>query len=112
MKQKFASFILLSLLSVVVLPAVASAAIGDPLPGEVGSPIALLQKIDNIINWVFALMMVLAVVFILMAAFAFVTGGPKGAEEAREKLIWAIVGIVIAVLARSIPAVLKMIIQT
>ncbi len=110
MKQKFASLALFFLLAILVLPTVSGAATGDPLPGAVSSPIALLQKIEAVTNWVFAFFMVVSVVFILMAAFEFVTGGPEGAKEARQKLIWAIVGIVIAVLARSIPDVIKIIV--
>ena len=111
MKQKFVFVVLFSLLAVLILPlAVGAAEPTNPLPPPVGSGEVLIQRIDTVINWVFAFMMVLAVLFILIAAFQFVTGGAKGAEEGREKLIWAIVGIIIALLAKSFPAVLKIIV--
>lgn len=73
----------------------------------------VLVIIKNITNWVFAFMMVLSVLFILVAAFEFITNGgePAKINEARWKLIWAAVGIVIAVLANSFPSVIQQILK-
>ncbi len=69
--------------------------------------------IKNITNWVFAVMMVVSVVFILMAAYEFVANGgePAKIDEARKRLMWAAVGIAIAVLANSFPAVIQKILE-
>ena len=58
----------------------------------------------NLINWVFFGFIILAVIFILLAAFSYLTAG--GDEEkiskAKNELIYAIIAIIIAVLAKTI----------
>jgi len=70
---------------------------------------ALLALVDVATNWVFAIFVVLSIIFVLLAAFQFVTGGgdAKKIEEARSKLIWATVGILIALLAKGLVPVIK-----
>ena len=88
--------------------AVVEAQVTTPI-GEQTVPIldktALFSRIDTIANWVFTALVVLAVFMVLMAAFQFVTAGDnaESLSAARQKLIWAAVGIVIAILAKSIP---------
>lgn len=69
------------------------------------SEVQLFTLFGTIANWVFTILVVLSVFMILMAAFQFVTGGdnPEEISKARQKIIWAAVGIVIALLARAIP---------
>ncbi|MDO8470522.1 MAG: pilin [bacterium] len=67
--------------------------------------------VDNIVNWVFVFVMLLSVVFVILAGFQFVTGGPEGAKEARERLMWAAIGIGVAILARAFPNVIRMLIS-
>jgi hypothetical protein len=73
---------------------------------------ALLALVDVATNWVFAIFIVLAIIFVLLAAFQFVTGGgdAKKIEEARSKLIWAAVGVIVALLAKGIVPVIKAIV--
>lgn len=95
-------------------------AIEEPAPGtglpsktEVpGTGLLLLAKIDTITNWVFAVFVAIAVIYIVLAAFQFVTGGgkPEEVSGARQKLIYAVIGIAIALLARALPLVLRNII--
>lgn len=79
------------------------------LPKGPESGNALITTVDIMTNWVFAIFTVLAVIMVLLAAFQFVTGGgdAKKVEEARQKLIWASVGIIIALLAKGIVPVLR-----
>ena len=60
-------------------------------------------------NWIFVVLLLTAVVFILIAAFQFVTGGgdPAQVSQARQKVLWAAVGVVLAVGARAIPEVVR-----
>ncbi|MDP2664512.1 MAG: hypothetical protein Q8O97_00880 [bacterium] len=88
---------------------------GKGLPGDTAVPgtgALLLGKIDTVTNWVFAVFITIAVIFILLAAFQFVTGGGKPEEisMARQKLIYVVIGIAIALLARALPLVLRNII--
>ena len=63
-------------------------------------------------NWLFVILSVTAVIFIVLAAFQFITSGgnPEAIGEARRKLLYAAIGIVIALVARAIPFVLASII--
>jgi hypothetical protein len=69
----------------------------------------LLNIINIATNWVFAIFVVVSIIFVLLAAFQFVTGGgdTKKIEEARQKLIWATVGIVVALLAKGLVPVMR-----
>lgn len=69
----------------------------------------LLNTLDNVINLVFTALIVISIIFIILAAFQFVTAGgdPNGVIMARQKLIWAAVGIIVALLSKSVPVVLK-----
>ncbi len=70
---------------------------------------ALITTIDIVTNWVFAIFTVIAVIMVLLAALQFITAGGDAAKvgEARQKLIWAAVGILIALLAKGIVPVLR-----
>ncbi len=70
---------------------------------------ALLLVFDKVINLVFTSLIVLAVLFIIFAAFQFITAGgdPAGVLQARQKLIWAAVGIIVALIARALPIVIR-----
>jgi len=78
-----------------------------PLSGITDLP-GLLDKIDLVTNFIFVILLVAAVIFIILGAFQFVTAGgkPESISEARQKIIYAIVGIVIALFAKAIPAVI------
>lgn len=71
--------------------------------------VGLIALVDTVTNWVFAIFVVLSIIFVLLAAFQFVTGGgdAKKVEEARQKLIWASVGIIIALLAKGLVPVIR-----
>ncbi len=71
-----------------------------------------LSKLTIIVNWVFTIFVVIAIIFIILAGIQFVTAGGDAAKvtEARQKLIWAAVGIIVALMARGLPAVVSSII--
>ena|SRR3989344_1705543 len=78
------------------------------LPSGPQSGAQLLAIIDTVTNWIFAGFVSLAVVMILLAAFQFVTAGGDAAKmgEARQKLIWAAIGVGVALLSRGfVPAI-------
>ena len=73
---------------------------------------ALLDRIQVIGNWVFAIFLAMSIIYIVLAAFQFVTGGgdPAQVSAARQKLIYAAVGIAIALLAAGFPVILRTIV--
>jgi len=60
-------------------------------------------------DWLFVILTVVAVIFIVLAGLQFITGGgdPAALSAARTKLIWAAVGILVALLARGLPAAIQ-----
>ncbi|MBI4138410.1 MAG: hypothetical protein HY482_02365 [Candidatus Wildermuthbacteria bacterium] len=87
------------------------------LPNETEIPIsgtALLEKVGVIGNWVFAIFLAISLIYIILAAFEFVTGAgePTKVSGARQKLIYAAVGIGVALLAAGIDDIVRSIVTT
>jgi len=71
-------------------------------------PDDIVPFIERLTNWVFAILLTLAVAFILLAAFSYLTSkGGEGVETAHKKLLWAAVAIAIAVLAKGFVTVIR-----
>ncbi|MEK7512780.1 MAG: hypothetical protein AAB601_01115 [Patescibacteria group bacterium] len=69
----------------------------------------VISFINNIIGgWLFGLLMALAVIFLLYAAFLYLTAGGDDTKVATAKkiIVYAVVAIVIALLAKAIVTVL------
>lgn len=68
--------------------------------------------LDRAVNLLFTALIIGSIIFIILAAFQFVASGgdPNAVLQARSKLIYAAVGIVVALVARSVPFVIKNII--
>lgn len=73
---------------------------GGPETGQ-----ALVNLIERVANWLAALLFALAVIFILIAAFGYLTAGgdDEKIKTAKQKLVYAIIAVVIAALAFFIP---------
>ena len=69
--------------------------------------------ITALTNWLFVILSVAAVIFIVLAGLEFITGGgdPEKIASARMKLMYAAVGIAVALLARAVPFVIQSIIS-
>ncbi len=69
----------------------------------------LLDVLDKVVNLIFTALVIFSVMFVIFAAFQFVTGGGDPAQvlAARQKLIWAAVGIIVALIARALPTVIR-----
>lgn len=114
MKKIFAVS-LLALLVAVTAGSVASAQT-VPLPptvfGRTGiatgitQPAQFVEIIQDLTDWLFIILLVISVIMIVLAGLQFITGGgdPTAVSQARTKLIWAAVGIGVALLARGLPA--------
>ncbi len=65
--------------------------------------------VQAITNWIFAFFALLAVVFVLLAGWQFVSssGEPAVVSQARMKLIYAAIGIGVALLAQGVVPVVK-----
>ena len=91
--------------------------LGECLPELPEGPTSagqVLRILDAIGDWVFAVFISIAVIFIIIAIFDFVTGGgdPAKISSARQKLIYAAIGIALALVAGGLDNVLSNIIGT
>jgi hypothetical protein len=74
---------------------------------------ALLGVVNVILSWIFAILLIMSAVVILMAAFTYVTskGDTAKTKEATNMIVYAAIGLVIALLANIlrniIPTILK-----
>jgi magnesium-transporting ATPase (P-type) len=111
MKKVYVAIALIFLISLAALP-LGVLAQQDKIPENIQSPEQLVKLVTTLTDWIFTIFILLAVVFIVIGAMQFVTAGgkPESVSEARQKIIWAAVGIIVALVARAIPAVLENII--
>ena len=81
----------------------------EPLPEGPQSPAEVLQIIVVISNWVFAIFLAISVIFLVWGAFEFVTseGNPEKISSAKKRLLYAIIGIALALLANGVDDVLR-----
>jgi len=90
------------LISLLALPVVALAQ--EEIPETITTPQDIIDIIETVANWFFAILIAVALIFILIAAYQFLTSGgdPARVGAARQSLLYAIIGIAIAFLARGI----------
>ena len=88
--------------------------IGMPLVslGQVAPPTNAPQSfgdIENILrtamNWLFSILMILAVIFVLYAAFLYLTaaGNEEKVKKANHTILYAVIAIGVAIFARVVP---------
>jgi len=72
-------------------------------------PTTLDDSVGKIVNPLFLILVAISTVFIIYAAYTFVTSGgdPGKTETARATLIYAIIGIIVAFLALALYNILK-----
>jgi len=69
-----------------------------------GALCCVLDLMETIVDYMFVILLILAGVIISISAFQFATasGSPEKVKAARDKLIWALVGIIVAFGAKGI----------
>ena len=101
---------------------VAVAAISAPLlalgqfptpPQTLQTPITDITGVQSllctILGWVFTFFLIIAILFIILAGWKYLTAGgdPEKVKAANHQLIYAVVAIVVAVLAKGIPLIIN-----
>jgi hypothetical protein len=135
MNKKLISFLLACVLALNILPGIAFAAndgckISDPTRisddnikcagateckySETGRNCGIccvLNTVYVITDWAFAILILVSVVVIILAGFKMVTasGSADKVNEARQSIVFAVVGIAVAFLARAVPLAVKFI---
>ena len=66
------------------------------------------QSLCNITNWLFYFLIILAVIFIIVAAFKYLTaaGEPEKVKSASHMLLYAAIAIVVGILAKAVPSLI------
>ena len=106
MKKKL---VILSLIGLLLMPTILLAQVTPEVPPAVSqlptTKVALVTLIDNIAKWIYAIVFALAIIFILVSAFQFLTaaGNPEKITSARQILIYALVAVAVAVVAWGLP---------
>ena len=70
----------------------------------------LLDLIETVVDWMFLVLLVVAGFIIILGAYQFLTAGgaPEKVNSARDKLIWALVGVAVAFLAKGMVRLVQM----
>lgn len=80
-------------------------------PGQIANINQLLNaaSICAIINWAFWLVIVFAIIFTLVAAFRYLTAGgdPEKVRAAGSSLLYVVIAIVIALIAKGFPTIIS-----
>ena len=84
----------------------------DNYHGDDWAVVCMLHTVQYVTNWIFYIIMIVVAIMILYAAFLYLTsqGNPEGPQKANKLITYAIIGLVIALLARAIPAAVRYIV--
>jgi len=121
MKKVLVSLILVSIL---VVPAMASAGwleeigrvfgIGvgggvKPPGGTTAPAVDVIVVLDNLVDWLFAILLIIAAIAIIVAAYFFVTaaGDPDKTKKARDFVLYALVGVLVGISAKGLVALVR-----
>jgi hypothetical protein len=107
--------ILFSFLGLLVAPVAINAALTPPpaeedvTKGTAPPTNSVETAINNIMNWFFVIVLIVAVIFLLWAGFLFITAGgdPDKVNTARQNVMYAMVGVAVAVLAKGIVSLVQ-----
>ncbi len=109
MKGNLTKLILAGSIGLLVFLVVAPVLAQEEAPIIIETPEEMITLIETITDWFFTIVMALAVIFIILAAFYFLTaaGNPEALTKARQMLIYALIGIAVALLARGLRFVIE-----
>jgi type IV secretory pathway VirB2 component (pilin) len=108
---------LITIVSLFSAPIVVAAAdeitISEQFPGDYTSAKAL-KILPTILSYVYGTFLVIVVLMIIVAGYMFVTGGgnPETIGKARNMLMYALVGLAVAVVARGLIALVAKFLDT
>lgn len=90
---------------------------GGPTPCELQNAFAttgangLINIVDTVTNWVFTLLLVVAVLYIILAAYEYLlSGGGEEVKKAHKRLIYAGIAVAVAILAKGVINVVKIVV--
>ncbi len=90
-------------MAMIMVPLIGLAQTPTPLPDRNLSYGDVIRIIDNLANILFGLMVAVSVFYILWAAWMYIQG--KEIDEAKDKLLYAAIGLAVGLLAKLLPKV-------
>lgn len=68
------------------------------------TPLGVLTLLNNVVTWLFTIFLIIAVIFIIIAAFRYLFSGgdPAGVKKATQAVVFAAVAIAVALLSVSL----------
>jgi len=95
------------LISLLVVPAVNVLAQESP-PADLD----VMEVLERIVDWLFTILLVVAAIFIVVAAYYFVTatGNPETVSKARNFVMYALIGVAVAVASRGLVVLVRRIV--
>ncbi len=96
------------LFSFLALPLAAGAGAATA-PSTVPANIDVMVVMDRIVDWLFSILLATAAIAIVVAAYYFVTaqGDPERVGKARNFVLYAMVGVLVAFMARGLVALVQ-----
>ncbi|KPJ55217.1 hypothetical protein AMJ47_01805 [Parcubacteria bacterium DG_72] len=101
----------IAIVSILALPILVLAQSTTPFTAP---NINIITALRRLIDWIFTIVLIVSVVFLIYAAFTFVTaaGDPEKIRKARQFVIYGLIGIAIAVGAVGLVALVQRILGT
>jgi phosphoglycerol transferase MdoB-like AlkP superfamily enzyme len=115
MKKILSAILLISFLVLpvfVLADTVADTAAETTVTDPGGGPPADLDVITvlgGLVNWMFYILMIVAALFLVFAGFTYLTasGDPDKVKSAHQSVMWALVGVAVAVMSRGLVALVE-----
>lgn len=113
MKQITAVFFSILVLVLITTGVVLAQPTSIQSPPDVEDTAELLSTIRTVVDIMFTGLLVFAVIMIIVAAYLFISAGgdPTKLSDARMRILWALVAVVIGILARGMPTVVQNLLQ-
>lgn len=95
------------LASLLVVPILVSAA---TVPPQTTLPDKSVDVIlESVANWLFSILLIISAIIIVIAGIMFVSSGgdPEKVSSARNLILYAVIGIIVAALAKGLVAIVK-----
>ncbi len=113
MKKILSHIASVGLLAVLLLPLLAFAQQPGPGDAPAWGEVDIMQTLARISDWLFALLLIVAAIFIIVAGYFFVTaqGDPDKVGTARQFVLYALIGVLVGFLAKGLVVLVDMIVR-
>lgn len=85
------------------------AAAGDPAESPIKSIADILKVLNNVVKWIYIFFFVVAILFILFAAYQYLTsqGNPETIQKINKQIFYAVIAIVIAIVSVGFDVIIR-----